>query len=67
MEEIYAKIQMTEEYLRDLRSKLEASEQNYGVGNRAVGNALGAATLPFVNAACASARAAAVSVGVPLR
>jgi hypothetical protein len=64
MEEIYAKIQMTEEYLRDLRSKLQASEEEHRVSGKAIPYALSTVTVPFVNATCASARAAVLSCGV---
>jgi hypothetical protein len=62
MEEIYSKIQMTHEYLHILRAKLEEAEQKNGTAP-----VLATVALPFVVASCASARAAAVSVGVPSR
>jgi hypothetical protein len=70
MQEIYVKIQIAEEYLRDLRMKLEASEEDYRNGVKGAASlpyALATATLPFVNSTCASARAAALSAGVKMR
>jgi len=70
MQEIYVKIQMTEEYLRDLRKKLEVAEEDYRNGVKAAAKVpyvLATATLPFINSACASARAAALSCGVQPR
>jgi hypothetical protein len=64
MEEIYAKIQMTEEYLRDLRTKLQASEEEHKALGKDIPYALSTVTVPFVNATCASARAAVLSCGV---
>ena len=70
MQEIYIKIQMTEEYLRDLRKKLEVAEEDYRLGVKGSASlpyVLATATLPFVNSTCASARAAALSAGVKMR
>ena len=70
MQEIYVKIQMAEEYLRDLRTKLEASEEDYRNGVKAAASlpyALATQVSPFLDAACTSARAAALSAGVKLR
>ena len=64
MEEIYAKIQMTEDYLRDLRTKLQASEEDRRIRGKTIPYALATVTAPFVNATCASARAAVLSCGV---
>ena len=67
MQEIYVKIQITEEYLRNLRKKLEASEEDYRLGVKGAARlpyAIATQISPFVNAACASARAAALSAGV---
>ena len=69
MQDIYVKIQKTEEYLRDLRTKLEASEEDYRLGVKATNPPYALATQisPFVNATWASARAAAISGGVTPR
>ena len=70
MQEIYVKIQMAEEYLRDLRNKLEASEEDYRLGIRGAAvlpYVLATQTMPFVDATFASAKAAALSAGVKLR
>lgn len=70
MQEIYVKIQITEEYLRDLRKKLEASEEDYRLGVKGSASlpyAIATQISPFLDAACASAKAAALSGGVKLR
>jgi hypothetical protein len=70
MQEIYIKIQMAEEYLHDLRKKLEVAEEDYRRGVKGAASlpyVLATATLPFVNSTCASARAAALSAGVKMR
>jgi len=66
MQEIYVKIQMAEEYLRDLRITLQATEKLYESSGK-MASTLAAITMPFVNSACASARAAAISGGVKPR
>jgi len=63
MQDIYAKIQMAEEYLRNLRITLQATEKVYESSGKMT-STLAAVTMPFVNSACASARAAAMSAGV---
>ena len=62
MQEIYVKIQMAEEYLRNLRITLEATEKAYE-GSGKMTCTLVATTLPFVESARASAKAAAISGG----
>jgi hypothetical protein len=69
MEEIYLKIRMTEEYLRDLRLSLESAEKEYEAHGPAVGrpSVLASRTKPFLDSAYASAKAAALSGGVKMR
>jgi hypothetical protein len=66
MEDIYSKIKMAEEYLSDLRKKLEADEKDYQNGVKTAANlpyTLAARISPFVNATWASAKAAAITSG----
>ena len=70
MQEIYVKIQIAEEYLQDLRKKLEASEEDYRLGVKGSASlpyVLATQTTHFVDSTLASARAAALSAGVKLR
>ena len=69
MEEIYSKIQLTQDYLHSLRIKLQEAEVEYETRAKktVIPSTLAAVTLPFVEASCASARAAAISGGVRLR
>jgi len=70
MQEIYIKIQMAEEYLHDLRKKLEVAEEDYRLGVKGAASlpyALAERTLPFVVSACASAKAANLSAGAKVR
>jgi hypothetical protein len=65
MEAIYLKIQMAEEHLRNLRTTLENAEIAYKANGPSSSRpiALAAVTLPFVESACASAKAALLSSG----
>ena len=66
MESVYSKIQMAEEYLRNLRITLQATEKAYE-GSGKMTSTLVATTMPFVESVCASAKAAAMSGGCKLR
>jgi hypothetical protein len=63
MDAIYAKIQMAEEHLRNLRVTLQYAEVEYNAnGPSSITPVyLAKVTLPFVESACASAKAALVS------
>ena len=63
MEKIYAKILAAEEHLHHIRLILEASEQDYKINGtaRVLPSTLAAVTMPFINSACASAKAAELS------
>jgi len=72
MEEIYLKIQMTEEYLCDLRLALETAEKTYVAYGVVAGRPwrpsdVVALTSPFLDSALASAKAAAISGGASPR
>ena len=69
MEDIYLKIQMTEQYLNDLRLSLESAEKEAATCQSAarIPDMLAALARPFLDSAFASARAAALSGGAKLR
>jgi hypothetical protein len=58
VKDIYSKIKVAEEHLRNLRIKLEGVEAAGGKSNMA------AVVGPFVDSACASAKAAALAGGL---
>ena len=63
MEEIYLKIKLAEEHLRNLRTALQESEKAYQIHGKSVRApvTLIALTLPFVESVCASAKAASLA------
>ena len=65
MDAIYAKIQVTEEHLRDLRDTLQTAELEYKANGPSSTRPISLArvTLHFVDSACASAKAALLSTG----
>ena len=71
MKDIYTKIQMTEQYLCDLRLSLERAEKEAATYGPAAGipipDVLAALAQPFLESAFASAKAAALSGGAKLR
>jgi hypothetical protein len=63
MEKIYSKIKLAEEHLQNLRTNLEAAEKSYKIHGKHTDyhSHLSAVTLPFLESACASAKAAVLS------
>jgi len=58
IKDIYLKIKMAEEHLNNLRIKLQGAEATGGKSNMVT------VVAPFVDSACASAKAAALASGI---
>lgn len=63
MQAIYSKILAAEEHLHRIRLMLEASEEAYKINGKAIitPSTLAAVTMPFIDSAYASAKAAELS------
>ena len=65
MDAIYAKIQVAEDHLRNLRARLQSAEIAYKTNGPSspLPKSIAIASMPFVESACASAKAALLTSG----